>query len=213
MSAVDLHPAEFAWSEALDVSGEFQVGLAYNSEVGGDQHAILWHGSAAGAIDIHPAGFSNSLAVGISGASQVGYGYSSVANGVHALLWNGTAASAVDRHPAGFDGSRAYGVSAAGQVGSAYGPSTNSGHGHAILWTGTAATALDIHPFLANLGPSFTNSVAFDIDDSGSIVGYARDKRGTLYAVLWTPVPEPASCTLLACGLAIASFTRARRRH
>jgi hypothetical protein len=194
----------------LAVSGAFQVGRAYNNDIGGDDHAMLWNSTAASAVDLHPIGFANSRAEAVSGDSQVGSGFLPGAS-THALLWHGSAASVVDLNPAGFDFSMAHGVSGNMQVGNAAGP-TAPLHGHAMLWHGTAASAVDLHVFLSGLGPTFAQSVANDITENGSIVGYATDTSGRNYAVLWTPVPEPTSCALVAIGFFITSLKRPRGR-
>jgi hypothetical protein len=191
------------------VSGDSQVGYAFNIETGGDRHAMLWHGSAASAVDLNPPGFQNSRAADVSDGIQVGFGFSSTA--VHALLWHGTAASAVDLNPSGFTTSIANGVAGDLQVGSASGP-TAPNHGHAMLWSGAATSAVDLHLFLSGLGPKFTESEAEDIADNGSIVGHAAEANGRVYAVLWTPVPEPSSLAL-TIGAAVMVCTLMRSRQ
>ena len=48
------------------------------------------------------------------------------------------------------------------------------------------------------------------IDANGMIVGTARDAAFNSYAVLWTPIPEPASVALAACafGIALIGYSR-----
>jgi hypothetical protein len=210
-SAIDLHPGGVDTSQAAGVSGGFQVGHGSGPITGGNRHALLWSGTAASVVDLHPPGFRHSRAFAVSGASQVGDGLLTGV-GTHALLWYGTAASFVDLHPTGFTSSSAHGVAGSLQVGSAAGPGA-PGKGHAMLLTGTPESALDLHVFLSGLGPTFTQSVAYNIADNGSIVGFATDTVGRSYAVLWMPVPEPRSCALVICGLAAAAAGRLRRRR
>jgi hypothetical protein len=211
---VDLNPSGFTTSNAIAVSGATQVGVGRGPGTGVNTHALLWNDTAASAVDLHPSGFDSSGAREVSGASQVGYGCGSATGGLwHALLWSGTAASVVDLHPTGFDESNAAGVSAAGQVGSGSGPATG-GYEHALMWSGTAASAVDLHSLLSGLGPTFISSFATAISEDGLIVGAAQAANGGYYAVLWTSVvPEPSSCTLVACGLAVTSIVRLRRRR
>ncbi|MGW8257736.1 MAG: PEP-CTERM sorting domain-containing protein, partial [Thermoguttaceae bacterium] len=71
---------------------------------------------------------------------------------------------------------------------------------HALLWSGTAASAVDLHQFLP---AEFIASVAKSIDDQGKIVGTAYDSSGDAHAILWTPVPEPATIVLLGMAAMI----------
>src|SRR6185503_6525735 len=82
------------YSIARDVWGGEQTGYAI---VGGDIHAVLWHGTAASWIDLNPVGSPESFAYAVHAGRQVG---SAKVGGVdHACLWTGTAESWVDLHP------------------------------------------------------------------------------------------------------------------
>jgi hypothetical protein len=190
-SAVALNnPAVSLGSHGRAVSGTTQVGYGPPAPFGVYTHALMWSGTAASAVDLNPPGFENTYAYGVSGTSQVGEGagLAPTAGYPHALLWQGTAASVIDLHPAGFASSVAYGVSSAGQAG--YGNGTFGGfaHNHALYWNSTAASAVDLHSFLTGLGPTFTDSEARGISDTGDIVGVAYTATGVPYAVLWKPV-------------------------
>ncbi len=210
-SAVDLHPAGFDRSVANAVSGPSQVGLGAGPSTDPYEHALLWNGTAASVVDLHPVGLVDSKAEGVWGGTQVGWGWGPATDSqIHALLWNGTAASVVDLHPVGFESSRASGVSGGSQVG--WGEV--GGNDHALLWNGTAASVVDLHPYLTGLGPNFTSSGANYIAENGTIVGEAVGDLGFNYAVLWTPVPEPASAflfALAALGLVLRFGWRKRR--
>ncbi len=187
-SGVNLHPVVgFSGSTARGVSGATQVGYGSGSATGNYDHALLWSGTATSAVDLHPAGFNWSTAEDVSGGIQVGSASHSVtiSGDRRATLWRGTAASAVDLHPAGFASTAASGVSGAGQVGNGRGTATGD-NTHALFWNGTAASVVDLHPFLSGLGLTFTHSYATDIDENGSIVGFATS-GGRDYAVLWSP--------------------------
>jgi hypothetical protein len=166
-------------------------------------HALLWHGSAASAIDLSLASWTDSVAGGAFGEYQVGYALFSGA--YHAVMWHGTAESFIDLTPPGYAIAAVYGINDTNQVGVR--------DGHATVWSGTAASAFDLHPALASLGIAFTGSLATAIDSSGTIVGSAFDANGKPYAVMWTPVPEPASSALATYGCFIGLLTRVRRRR
>ena len=208
-SAIDLTPALFSDATAYDASETSQVGSGHGFATGNLTHALLWTGTAASAVDLHPSRFDSSEAFGVSGASQVGSGYPSAGGDRHALLWNGTAASAVDLNPPGYILSEARAVSAAGQVG--FGATDPLSAQHALMWKGSADSVVDLHPFLSSLGPTFFASNAWGISDNGTIVGTAFATEGGTYAVLWTPVPEPGSWALFACGLAFTMIMHTRR--
>ena len=178
------------------------------------EHALLWNGSAATVVDLNPTGFIDSYAREIAGNVQVGFGRITAADYTqHALMWIGSAESVVDLNPTGFQYSIAEGVAGSAQVG--YGSGTATGFdAHALLWNGTADSVVDLHPYLANLPVTLLHSFAMDIDDNGTIVGYAYDNDNGVYAILWTPVPvpEPSSAAILCCSLLGAAFFPRRNR-
>src|SRR5664280_2450600 len=85
---IDLNPSGFDYSYGQGISGSQQVGYGTLTS-GGNNHALLWSGTAASAVDLHPSGFSSSLAEGISGSQQVGYGTLTSGGADGALLWSG----------------------------------------------------------------------------------------------------------------------------
>jgi hypothetical protein len=204
-SAVDLNPTGLTGilgSEAFATTGSQQVGYGYGTAGPPLTHALLWTGTAASAVDLNPTslpGIGSSMAFGAGGNQQVGQGSANgTGNQGHAILWTGTAASAVDLNPtllSSFTNSIAEDTNGSVQVG--WGDS--GGNPHALFWTGTAASAVDLQTLLPSTG-TWTSSEAFTIDASGNIYGFATgtfdDTTGN-FAVEWSPVPEPASLSLL----------------
>ncbi len=207
-TSIDLTPSGFGGSYGYGISGGQQVGWGYT---GGNDHALLWSGTADSAVDLNPSGFGASYGNGISGGQQVGcggYWNTGGYRGSHALLWSGTAASAVDLNPSGFSDSVALGISGSQQVG--YGDRADNTE-HALLWSGTAASAVDLQSFLSS---DYTWSEAQGIDANGNIVGEAWNNSTSQWdAILWVavPVPEPATVSLLALGLGAAAPFLLRR--
>lgn len=187
---VDLHPAGFRTSAALDSDGQRQVGHGSGPSTGYYRHALLWNGSAGDRVDLHPAGqWNDSSAVATAGDQQVGninyYFYTSYERIIveHAALWRGSAASVVDLHPTDSGCQRSYAVDTDGsrQVGHAYCPAVpNTAPYQALLWSGTAGSAVVLHP------TGYTHSFAEGIH-GGEQVGYAFNYLGDGYsrALLW----------------------------
>jgi len=178
--AVLLHPSGFSFSEAYSGGAGQQVGHGIGPATGGNEHALLWAGSAGSLVDLNPSGFSYSSANGAFAGNQVGAaGGPAIGNLPHAMLWSGTAASRVDLHPSGYDGSEARGIRGSQQVGNAL---LSAGVvSHAMVWTGSAASAVDLHP------AGYDSSYALATDGLHQ-VGYAYGtSTGSFeHAILWS---------------------------
>ncbi len=212
-SAVELQPTNligFDYSIAYATDGSQQVGQIGNSTV---QHAVLWTGAANTAVDLHPTnltGFSSSVAYGVGGGQQVGQGEGDGTNGPHALLWSGNADSVVDLNPTSLGFVTSAASTTNGQFQAGYG--TDAGFlTHAILWHGTADSAIDLQRLLpTEVSASFANTV----DEEGIIYGTAYFEDGSIHAVEWVPVPEPAGIALAALAFLglIAAYRRGKSR-
>jgi hypothetical protein len=195
-SCVELHPNGFAGSRAYGISDTQQVvGKVYSYDWGGPYgmgawHAWLWNGSAEDYVDLHPSGFEQSEADGISGSQQVGLGWLDAFTS-HALVWNGDLESCVDLHPSGYAWSAALGTNGTQQVGWASGYEMPK---RPIVWDGSAVGFVELSR------GSLYEAWATGIDDYGNIVGVGMGIHGDYHALLWQPVPEPATISLLALG-------------
>ena len=214
-STIDLNPSGFSTSNANGVFGNFQVGVGTVQNFAAS-HALMWSGTAASVVDLSPPGFAESGAAAMDGNTQVGSGTLQFGGPARALLWHGTAASAIDLNPTGFDFSAALGVSGSTQVGWGQRP---DGIQRALAWSGTANSYVDLHNSLSGLLPNLFlfSSQAKGISENGSIVGDALfidpdTHVSSSYAILWAPVPEPASARLLAAAITFAAL-RFRRRN
>lgn len=218
-SAVDLNPTSLGitYSIANGTDGSEQVGEGSGTVTGNNLNALLWTGTAASAVDLNPTnltGFGYSVASGVSGDQQVGHGNITLTNEQHALLWTSTAASAVDLNPTDLGviySSEAFGTNGTLQVG--YG---DPGTGYeALLWNDTASSAVNLGALLPSVG-TWTSSQAFTVDSAGDVFGHATGTYNGVtgyFAVEWTtgtPVPEPASASLLL--VAVSGFLLQRRR-
>jgi hypothetical protein len=198
-SVVDLHPTALSGctrSYGMDTDGSRQVGHCFYSSVSttSPYRALLWAGTAASAVVLHPSGFTHSFAEGVSGSEQVGYAFNTLQGDGYsrALLWRGTAASVVSLHPAGYLATTAYATNGTNQIGSG-GPPDYPYANHALRWSGTANSVVDLHVLLP-VEFRDGNSIAYDIDAGGNIVGLAQRPDGSTVGILWrktssTPLP------------------------
>lgn len=196
-NVVDLNPAGFATSSANNVIGTQIVGYG-TTAADGSYHALLWTGTNHTATDLNPANCTSSMAIGIVGTKQVGFASGPATGGVHhAMLWNGSPTDYVDLQPSGttYSESTATGGLGQQQVGAAFFAATEQLH--AMLWNGSPDDFVDLQQFLP---ATLTSSDAIAMDAQGNILGWANDVDGNTHAILWQPVPEPATLSLLAMG-------------
>ena len=207
-SVIDLNPLGAQESVANDASQNQQAGSV--TFAGGEPRAALWNGNNH-YVDLHPIGFSSSVALAVGENSVVGYG---TGIGQRALLWNGTGDNIldgiVDLHPPGFYESAATDVLDDTQVGYAILDPVDL-VAHALLWNGSQESAVDLHQYLTTCRVNLIASRAEGIRSDGTIVGTATGSDLNSYAVVWSPVPEPAPWRWLS--VRCSSSCRASRRR
>jgi hypothetical protein len=204
-SYVDLTPPGATGASATAIASDGTVGGAASFGAG-PGHAVIWTGGPANYEDLHPGGFTSSAILAMSDTDQVGDGTPNGTTRLHAVRWTGNGATAVDLHPTTgiFTSSRATGTNGLVQVGFVQ----NSNGQHGAAWTGSAGSFLDLHSFLS---PGYTQSAATGVDGDGNIAGSAIYGSHSV-AVIWQPVPEPTSCTVLAVLWGSFLCLRVRRR-
>jgi hypothetical protein len=168
---------ELAWARF-----RFRAARKYGAGTGtgGQNHALLWNGTANSAVDLNPATFNVSNSIGTDGGNQVWFAAGAgTANQAHAVLWSGTANSAIDLNPTNLTGikwSEAYAVGGDEQVGYGRG-SLTGGQDHAMLWNGTANSAADLNPAAYTTSHGSGTNGMFQVDFGFTIDGS--------HALLW----------------------------
>lgn len=172
-----LHPASgYTLSYANDTDGTHQFGYAEDS--GGNDHAMMWTGTAASATPLNPPGSRASRIYSTAAGRQVGdaeYPPPDLGNR-KAGYWTGTAASfTLLPVPAGTVSSDAIAISPDGQ--SFGGQILNSAFNTAFLWRNSGAIQIPLNPAGASISSVITMDSQFE-------VGYAGYGAGDT-AALW----------------------------
>ena len=134
-------------------------------------------------------------ALAIDDAGRVGGYYFDDAGRFHGVVHTAAALTEVGDFGGGFSI-----VSALNNAGDAVGGALEDADGkfHAFLYA--AGTLTDLHDLLPPAASGWTLTRATGINDAGQIVGYGTNPDGLTRAFLLTPVPEPATLSLLAAA-------------
>jgi len=142
-----LHPSGYALSYANDTDGTHQFGFARDS--GGNDHAMMWTGTAASATPLNPAGTRASRIYSTAAGRQVGsveFPPPDIGNR-KAGYWSGSGASFVLLPvPGGTLASEALAISPDGQSMAGYILAPGNPFNTAFMWQNSGATFVPLHP-------------------------------------------------------------------
>lgn len=186
-------------SGAYGINNGGQV-VGYSYTASGPQHAFLYSGGQMQDLGTLPGG-STSLAYGIDIGGQIVGSSDTTGSADHAFLYSGGQMQDLGTLPDGTE-SHAFGINSSGQV--VGWSKTTGGADHAFLYSG--GNMIDLNSVIASLG--WTLYRAEGINDTGQIVGYGASPTQSMEAFLLTPIPEPATLSLLGLG----GLTLLRRR-
>ena len=205
-TVTDLGTLGTSHSNAYDInnSGDI-VGYSLVNE-SGLAHAVVWQ--SGGPYDLGTLGGANSMAKDINDSGQVvGYAYTND-EAMHASLWQreGPVWTVADLGTLGGDQADAEGINEHGVI---VGTSkTGTDDRHAFVFED--AIMKDLNELIPS-DSGWDLVAAFDINDSGWIVGRGSNSLGEERAFLLTPIPEPATLSLLILG-GLALIRRRKRR-
>jgi probable HAF family extracellular repeat protein len=193
----------YSCSEAHDINDNGQVVGSLYTPTYSAQHACVWSNGTVTDIGTLP-GFSISTGSGINSSGQV-TGFACDGSNFRAFLYSGKTMTNLGTL-SGYTSSFGRAINANGDV---VGDVVNADFtvNHAMIYSNGTMTDLNT---LIHSPANWTLTVAYDINDSGQIVGAGIDADGNPHAVLLTPVPEPSTIVLL--GIAAVSLFAWRRR-
>lgn len=189
------------------INGAGQVAVTAQDALGQSRGYLYTDG--AGYRDLGTLGGDRVEAWGVNDAGQV-VGSSALLGGppnvTHAFVWSAAGGMRDLGALSGDSYAQAYAVNALGViVGESLGA---SGQFHAFVYRDGAMQ--DLNGLIAP-APGWTLEVAWDVSDSGLIVGWGQ-LNGQQRSFLLTPVPEPSALALAGCAFAAwAARGRARR--
>jgi len=167
-------------------------------------HAFSW--SSGTFTDLGTLGGTNSIGNGINSSGMIVGESTLVGDTVaHAFLWNG--GTMTDLGSFGGTVTLANSINSSGDI---VGQSELAGNTATDGFIYTGGTMIDLNSVLDSSGAGWTVYFGTGINDSGliSAVGF---KGGQSYAILLTPVPEPASLFTFTTGIILLGAVTRRR--
>ncbi len=205
------------YSDAYGINDFTQVVGGVNYVGDSDfNRGVLWEDDTMTDLGDLPGNPETTRAYDINNLGQV-VGESGVPSpSIHrAFLWENGVMTDLGVWP-GTNMSNAQGINDSGlAVGTSfnYDPITHTGQDHrAFVWDSTNEMQ-DLNSMLDSSGAGWTLKGCRDISNAGHIVGWGINPDGSQHGFLLTPVPEPASITLLLCGaLGLLAYGWRRRK-
>jgi probable HAF family extracellular repeat protein len=184
---LDVPGATFTSASGINDAGQ----IVGSFGIGTSLHGFLDTGGSFTQIDVPDATLTDVR--GINDAGQI-VGSFDTSRGTHGFLDTGGSFTQLDVPGQSLSLTFANGINDAGQI-------VGLGLAHSFLYTGGSFALLDV--------PGGTGTVAFGINDAGQIVGGFDNNT---HGFLATPVPEPATLTVLSVGLILTGLGMMRRR-
>lgn len=188
----------YRYSVASTLSNNGYV-AGYGMDMNYRQHPIIWDTQGNGNLMSDVPGSLYAQVYSMNDAGKV-VGYATNYTWTSAVVWDVSGSPLLLPNFDGYGASVAWGINNVGLV-VGYSYSTLS---KPVIWNEDGnVSAL---PLLQG----GSSGAAYAINNNGLIVGYSYGADNHMHAVLWEPVPEPASLVALCAGLIPLAFRRRR---
>ncbi len=201
---IDLdHPSSSSTSYAYGIN---DLGQIVGTMVPFGSQGFLWENGQLTDLSDLVGGSGHTTPFAINNQGQVvGYSGSLGPTTSQPFIWENGVMEDLGSLPGRTDWGYARGINDFGEV-------VGSSGGHAFAWDSVSGIR-DLNDLLDNSGTDWELTHAYDINDSGIIVGMGTNPDGFSHGVLLTPIPEPSTFVLLTISIVSLLACRWRRRH